>query len=75
MCRVVQDIDAKEVAHLAFSLGAGRITKEEKVDLSTGVYINVEVGQKVEEGDILCYLYTKENMTPSCDITKIFEIS
>ncbi len=72
---VVQDIDAKEVAHLAFSLGAGRITKEEKVDLSTGVYINVEVGQKVEEGDILCYLYTKENMTPSCDITKIFEIS
>lgn len=71
---VVRKIDALEVAKLASSLGAGRLKKDEKLDYSVGVYLNVSIGERVEIGDTLLCMYQKENASVSCDVSKIFEI-
>lgn len=71
---VVQSIDALEVAKLSCLLGAGRLTKEDKIDPGVGVYLNVLVGDKVEIGDVLLCLYLKSDDKGEYDISKIFEI-
>lgn len=71
---VVQSIDALEVAKLSCQLGAGRLTKEDKIDPGVGVYLNVLVGDQVEVGDTLFTLYLKDGDHKSYDTSKIFEI-
>ncbi len=41
-------------------LGAGRQTKESKIDLSAGIIMRVKIGDYVEEGDVLATLYTND---------------
>ena len=38
-------------------LGAGRETKESKIDLSAGLVLNVKVDDEVKKGDILAYVH------------------
>lgn len=71
----VRNIDALEVARLSSSLGAGRLTKDDQIDPSVGVYINVAIGQQVNKEDVLLYVYAKKNTVLDYDIAKIFEIS
>jgi len=39
-------------------LGAGRKTKEDKIDFSAGISMKKKVGDKVAAGDVLCVLHT-----------------
>ncbi len=57
----VASIDAEEIGIAAMLLGAGRKTKEDIIDYAAGITMVKKVGDKVEEGDILCILHT--NMT------------
>jgi len=57
----VAAIDAEEIGRASSMLGAGRGTKEDKVDPAVGVFLEVKVGAKVEEGNVLCRIhYTNE---------------
>ena len=60
----IQEINAESIGRLACSLGAGRIRKEDNIDNSVGIVLNKKVSQKVEDGDILAYIYSnnKENL-------------
>lgn len=71
---VVEKIDALEVAKLSCSLGAGRIVKEDKIDPSVGVVLDVFPSQKVNVGDALFHLYLKKADERKYDITKIMKI-
>ena len=42
-------------------LGAGRETKEDKIDPDVGIVLNKKVGDKVEIGDTLATLYNNKN--------------
>ena len=43
-------------------MGAGRETKEDKIDPAVGVILEAKAGDKVEAGSVLCRLYyTKED--------------
>ena len=59
---VIKKIDALAVGKLSIELGAGRKTKEDKVDHSVGIVLNKLVGEKVKAGDVLATLYVKEKI-------------
>jgi pyrimidine-nucleoside phosphorylase len=54
----VSAIDALEVGLAAKILGAGRKTKEDAVDYSTGIYLKKKIGDKVKAGDPLAVFYS-----------------
>ena len=54
---IVTAIDASLVAKVSNSLGSGKTTKEDTIDTTVGVFLNKQIGDKVELGDTLCTLY------------------
>ncbi|MGG5774696.1 pyrimidine-nucleoside phosphorylase [Bacillus subtilis] len=60
---VVSEIVADEIGVAAMLLGAGRATKEDKIDLAVGIMLRKKVGDKVEKGEPLVTLYAnRENV-------------
>ena len=56
----VSKIDAKEVGKLANYLGAGRNKKEDKIDDAVGIVLNKKVGDKVDYGEVIGYIYSND---------------
>lgn len=60
---VVSEIVADEIGVAAMLLGAGRVTKEDEIDLAVGIMLRKKVGDKVEKGEPLVTLYAnRENV-------------
>ncbi len=53
----IYEINAKEIGKLACYLGAGRISKEDKIDNRVGIILNKKVGDKVSENEVLAYIH------------------
>ncbi|GAV25092.1 pyrimidine-nucleoside phosphorylase [Carboxydothermus islandicus] len=53
----VIEVDALKIGLGAMYLGAGRATKEDKIDHSVGVVLRKKVGDEVQEGDVLAELH------------------
>lgn len=53
----LKDISAEVIGKLALELGGGRKKKGEAIDYGVGVVINKHIGDTVNEGDTICYLY------------------
>lgn len=70
----LKDINALNIAKLSEYLGAGRKSKDDKIDYNAGIVIKKEIGDEIKEGDILASLYTNiDNLT--FNLERIFEIS
>lgn len=65
----ITELTAHELGRAAMLLGAGRKTKDDKIDLAVGLYIHKKVGDPVEVGDVLCTIYANDK-----DITEIKEL-
>lgn len=62
----------------AGALGAGRRIKNDKIDMSAGIVLNIKKGQRVKTGDVLCTLLTDNEslLTEASQIAqKAIEIS
>ena len=59
---VVRKIDALEIGKLSVKLGAGRVSKEDKIDYNVGIYLNKLVGDTVKKGDLLATVYVNKNI-------------
>ncbi|MBF0407978.1 MAG: thymidine phosphorylase [Candidatus Riflebacteria bacterium] len=57
----VSSIDCEEVGLSAMMLGAGRETKEAKIDFTVGMKLCKHVGDKVEKGDKIADIYVNPN--------------
>ncbi|MEN6460922.1 MAG: pyrimidine-nucleoside phosphorylase [Syntrophomonas sp.] len=57
----VNSIEAESIGIAAMLLGAGRKTKEDKIDYSAGVTLVKKVGDKVNVGETLCILHTNQD--------------
>ncbi|MFB6499136.1 pyrimidine-nucleoside phosphorylase [Bacillus haynesii] len=60
---VVSEIVADQIGVAAMLLGAGRATKEDKIDLAVGIMLRKKVGDRIEKGEPLVTLYAnRENV-------------
>lgn len=67
----VQKLNAEEVGKASVDLGAGRIKKEDDIDKSVGFILNKKVGDKVDIGDILCYVHANNEVKANEAVEKI----
>lgn len=67
----VAEINTRELGNLARDLGAGRLNKDDVIDLAAGVKLNFELGDFIEKGKIIATLYSNKNMDLS-EIVQLF---
>ena len=62
-------MDAEAIGNVACSLGAGRKTKADVIDMAAGIILCAKVGDPVEEGEPLATLYSekKETLVPAAE--------
>ena len=68
----ISKINAKKIGKIAGHLGAGRIKKEDKIDMSAGIIINKKVGDYIKKEDIVATLYSnnKEKIEEAKEMIK-----
>ena len=51
-------IDNYQIGMASLELGAGRLTKEDKIDPKAGIIFNSKIGNKINKGDVIAEIYT-----------------
>ncbi len=53
----ITEMNAEEIGKASVMLGAGRASKEDKIDYAAGIVIHKRVGDEVKKGDLIATLY------------------
>lgn len=53
----LESIDAYKISEVSCKLGSGKLTKDDTIDTTVGIFLNKKVGDTVKTGDVLCTLY------------------
>ncbi len=69
---VITKIDAEQIGRVSLELGAGRIKKEDEIDLFAGVVIHKVVGDTVSKNDAIMTIYSKDKFNIK-DATEMLE--
>ena len=56
----IYHVDTEGYGVASLLLGAGRNTKDDKIDYSAGILLKAKTGDKVEKGDIIAVLYAND---------------
>ena len=56
----ISEMNAEDIGKLACFLGAGRIRKEDKIDMSVGIVLNKKVNDFVEQDETLATIYAND---------------
>ena len=56
----VKSLNAERIGELVLNLGAGRITMDSVIDLSTGIVLNKKIDDRVCKGDVLAYVHSND---------------
>ena len=54
----ISEINTYKIGMASLELGAGRITKEDKIDPKAGIILFKKIGDNVKKGDIICELHS-----------------
>ena len=54
----IHEMNAKKIGKIACDLGAGRITKEDKIDTSVGIVLTKKIGDYDKKDEILAYIHS-----------------
>jgi len=57
---VLSEVDCKGLGMIAGGLGAGRLTKDDDIDLSVGFIVRKRIGDNVEKGDVLFEVHAND---------------
>lgn len=55
--------DAEKIGIAAMILGAGRMTKDDIIDMSAGLILNKKTGDFVDKGDVIATIYSNKDAT------------
>ncbi|MBR6949571.1 MAG: thymidine phosphorylase [Bacilli bacterium] len=69
----VDSINALELGKLSVALGAGRVSKEDKIDFEVGIKLKKLVGDEVKKGEVLATIYYHKDFEMP-KVESIFEI-
>ncbi|MFC6332341.1 pyrimidine-nucleoside phosphorylase [Paenibacillus septentrionalis] len=67
----VSAIGAEKLGLAAMKLGAGRQTKDEKIDHAVGIVLRKKVGDQVSKGEVLATLYVNTKVTDEHETVKM----
>lgn len=70
---ILKNIDALNISKLAFSLGSGRLNKDDVIDYSVGIELIKARNDQVKIDDVLCKLYVNKPVTINADDIFIIE--
>ena len=59
----IKTIKALNIGLASMKLGGGRATKEEEIDPMVGIVLNKKVGDKVEKGETLAFIYRNNKIS------------
>ncbi|MCC8097675.1 MAG: pyrimidine-nucleoside phosphorylase, partial [Eubacterium sp.] len=61
-----------EIGRASAVLGAGRLSKDDKIDLNAGIIMKKRLGDRVQAGEVIAEVFakTKEKCTEGADIIK-----
>ena len=71
---IVENISAYKIGSIGVDLGTGRKMVDAPIDYSVGIKLNVHVGDRVDIGDTLCYIYKNDEKDYSDQIKDAFII-
>ena len=61
-----ESVNNYEIGMAALELGAGRLTKEDKIDPKAGIIFYPKIGDRIKKGDVIAELFTdKKNKIES----------
>ena len=69
----IDSINALELGKLSVALGAGRVSKEDKIDFEVGIKLKKLVGDEVKKGEVLAIVYYHKDFEMP-KVETIFEI-
>ncbi len=64
----ISKLDNYKIGMASLELGAGRKTKEDKIDFSAGIIFYPKIGSKIKKGDVIAELFT--NRKDKIDLSK-----
>ena len=70
----ISKILSEDVGLLAMELGAGRKTKDSKIDLSVGIVLKKKIGDKVKKGDELATIYCNNEEDGKSVLSKLKDV-
>ena len=70
----VKELNAEGIGKLSVILGAGRIKKEDSIDMAVGIVLNKKISDEVAKGDILCFVHSNDKQKAEEAVSKIKEI-
>ena len=65
-------MNAEKIGKLACTLGAGRVKKEDKIDMEAGIVLNKKVGQDVEKNEKIATIYSNSEEKINEVLEKIY---
>lgn len=68
----IVDLNAEKIGKLACMLGAGRVKKEDKIDMEAGIVLNKKVGQDVEKNEKIATIYSNSEEKINEVLEKIY---
>ena len=70
----ITEINAEDIGKLACDLGAGRIKKDDKIDMSVGIVLNKKVNDFVKQNELLATIYANDEEKCKKAVEKIKNI-
>ena len=67
----LKSIDNYDIGMAALELGAGRLTKEDKIDPKAGIIFKPKIGDKLNKGDLIAEIFTDKKKVIADVKTKI----
>lgn len=70
----IKSLNAEKVGRISGSLGAGRIKKEDTIDMAVGLILKKKISDFVEEGEVLAYIHANNEKLGKQKVEELLNI-
>ena len=56
----IEKIHTEEIGRISSFIGAGRVNKDDKIDMEAGIIINKKIGDTIKKDEVLAYIHTNK---------------